>query len=598
MGLSAILAAEHPIQRLANERTHSHNFGRRTMSEPALAQGAILGSRYEIVAYLGEGGMGLVYKAHDRTLDEVVAIKVLRPQLLDSQLMRQRFLSEIKLARRVSHRNVCRIHDYGEDGSLDYISMQFVDGVELTTLVRPPAGVSVDEAYEIAIQLADGLQAIHDARIVHRDFKSANVMVDAQGNPRLMDFGIAKLVESQPGAGLTLDGHFIGTPEYMSPEQASGESLDPRSDLYSMGIVLFELFTGTRPFRADHAMAVLYKQLYEEPPLDSPAAAAIPAAVKPILHKALAKRRDDRFVTADELKQALLDARSTRAANASDTTNTIVARVQHLRGSRDTSLHESTATPQPASPAPVEAERPRRITRRALWYLLTATSAIVIAAVSAPSLLTRRVPANDAERAQTASGQTSTDRPSTTAEPPKAGAAGAPIERDTQSSPGRPVDKRDLPGGETARAQPSDANPAAACERNDAGACLEACNGQVPAACTQLGVLYNRGIGVAKDLGTAALYYERGCAGGDPAGCNNLGTVYQFGALGFRADWSKAAGFYERACNGGHLDACANLGALYLDEPDASAQQRTRGRALLQQACSAGISRACSRIGA
>ena len=107
--------------------------------------------------------------------------------------MSQRFLSEIKLARKVTHRNVCRIHDYGEDGTLGYISMQFVEGVELTALIAQPGGLSVDEAYAIAIQLADGLQAIHDEGIVHRDFKSANVMVDRRGNPRLMDFGIAKL---------------------------------------------------------------------------------------------------------------------------------------------------------------------------------------------------------------------------------------------------------------------------------------------------------------------------------------------------------------------------------------------------------------------
>ena len=273
-------------------------FSRRKTPGSVLERGAILSARYEILDYVGEGGMGLVYKAHDRALDEVVAIKLLLPHLLDSPLMRQRFLSEIKLARRVTHRNVCRIHDYGEDGTLGYISMQFVDGAELKALIAQPGGLSVDEAYEIAIQLADGLQAIHDEGIVHRDFKSANVMVDGRGHPRLMDFGIAKLWDVERGAGLTMEGHVTGTPDYMSPEQASGEPLDPRSDLYSMGIVLFELFTGARPFSADSPAVMMYKQVYEEPPLDGPVAGAIPAAVKPIIRGALAKRRKGRGVRA------------------------------------------------------------------------------------------------------------------------------------------------------------------------------------------------------------------------------------------------------------------------------------------------------------
>jgi serine/threonine protein kinase len=590
---------------------------RRHSSGSALSPGAILDSRYEILDYIGQGGMGLVYKAHDSALDEVVAIKVLRPNLLDNQLMRQRFLSEIKLARRVTHKNVCRIHDYGEDGSRGYISMQFVDGVELKTLARQSPGLSVDEAYEIAIQLADGLQAIHDEGIIHRDFKSANVMVDARGHPRLMDFGIAKLWESELAAGLTMEGHVTGTPEYMSPEQAAGEPLDPRSDLYSMGIVLFELFTGTRPFTADNIASVLYKQIHDQPPLDDAVAAAIPPPVKPIIRRALAKRRDDRFSTADELKRALLDARAALATSVSDTTDTIVARVHAVRGPLDERSRESTPSPKPAATAPLKPERPRRISRRALWQLLTAASLVLVAVIGASNLLVRRAPGPEPGRSTGAAPPAATDRPSTAAERPVPRTAPGPVEREPPKTDARQADGATAPTQpapvqhppeqtapqqtapeQTATVPPPRGGLTATCERGDAGACLKACDTGVAAACTQLGLLYNRGgVGLSRDLGTAALYYERGCTGGDLAGCNNLGTLYQFGALGLRGDRSKATSLYERACTGGHLEACANLGSLYLEEPGASAQQRARARALLQKACSAGISRACGKIG-
>ena len=211
--------------------------------------GAILANRYEILEYIGKGGMGVVYKAHDRTLDETVAIKILRQQPFDDPSLTQRFLAEIKLARRVTHKNVCRIHDYGEAESVRFISMQFVEGIELGQMVRRRGRLSADEGYDIALQLVDGLEAIHDQAIVHRDLKTSNVMIDRRGTALLMDFGIAKLWEGEAGTALTASGQIIGTPQYMSPEQAQGEPLDPRSDIYAIGVVLFELFTGALPVR-------------------------------------------------------------------------------------------------------------------------------------------------------------------------------------------------------------------------------------------------------------------------------------------------------------------------------------------------------------
>jgi hypothetical protein len=273
-----------------------------------LAPGSLLESRYEILEPLGQGGMGVVYKAHDRELDETVALKVLRPDLVSSSDMAQRFRSEIKLARRVRHRNVCGIHEYGQDGPLRFIVMEFVEGVDVRRVVKQRGALPPEQAVDVARQVAEGLQAIHDVGIVHRDLKTANLMLDTNGVVRLMDFGIAKRFDAEAPAGVTVTGQIIGTPEYMSPEQAQGEGLDSRSDVYALGIVLFELLMGRVPFRGATPVATIMKQLSEPPVLDGPEAAAIPIALVPVLRKALAKSPGERYASAREMAAALAEA--------------------------------------------------------------------------------------------------------------------------------------------------------------------------------------------------------------------------------------------------------------------------------------------------
>jgi len=277
----------------------------------ALIHGAIIANRYEVLKPLGRGGMGVVYKAHDRMLDETVAIKVLRSEFANTPDMAKRFMSEIKLARKVSHRNVCRIHEYGEDGGIRYISMEYVEGTDLKQALRDKGGLDPGEAFEVAIQVADGLQAIHDVGIIHRDLKTPNIMRDQRGVVRLMDFGIAKIEGMDRGSGaLTGTGQIMGTPEYMSPEQCLGDKIDHRSDIYALGIVDYEIFTGQVPFRGDTPVATLFKHLQDPVPFDTvPEAARIPPAAVPVLRRALAKDRSDRFSTALELAQALRQAR-------------------------------------------------------------------------------------------------------------------------------------------------------------------------------------------------------------------------------------------------------------------------------------------------
>ena len=275
---------------------------------PALGPGFLLASRYDIRKVLGRGGMGMVYLAHDRLLDETVAIKVLRPDAATAEVA-QRFRAEIKIARTVSHKNVCRIHEYGEDRGIRYISMAFVDGVDLKHVLRERGALPAAEAFEIVIRVADALQAIHDEGIVHRDLKAPNIMLDGRGVVRLMDFGIAKQSGGE-SAGMTSTGQIVGTPEYMSPEQVQAQPLDGRSDVYSLGIVVFELFTGQTPFRADTPLGTVLKHLHEPPPLEGAPAARLPPALVPVLRKALAKSRDERYASAREMAQALEKARA------------------------------------------------------------------------------------------------------------------------------------------------------------------------------------------------------------------------------------------------------------------------------------------------
>jgi serine/threonine-protein kinase len=267
-----------------------------------LQPGTVLGGRYEIRSLLGQGGMAVVYRAHDRTLDEEVALKCLRTEISAPNLTK-RFLAEIKLARKVRHKNVCGIHEYGEEGGFRYISMELIEGINLKQLIKEKGPLDAEAARELMIQLADGLEAIHEVGVIHRDLKTSNIMLDTGGVARLMDFGIAKELgfDTQTSAS---SGSILGTPEYMSPEQINGDDISFSSDVYALGIVLFELLTGDVPFWGDSPVVTLYKQLHEAPPLDDPRITVAPA-LRAILARCLAKEPAQRFQRAVEVAAAL-----------------------------------------------------------------------------------------------------------------------------------------------------------------------------------------------------------------------------------------------------------------------------------------------------
>jgi serine/threonine protein kinase len=304
-----------PSCRADNEAAARACFACGSPLDPALAslsEGAVFARRYEILGPLGRGGMGMVYKAFDRELGETVAIKVLRPDVArESGRIEQRFRSEIRLARRVRHRNVCSVYGDGADRGLLYICMEHVEGENLARAAREAGGLPTEAAWSATLQTADGLRAIHEVGVVHRDLKTANLMLDEKGVVRVMDFGIAKMHGGSAGVTVTATGSLMGTPEYMSPEQLRGDDVDFRSDLYSLGVVAFELFTGTLPFLGDTPVATIVKQLHDAPCLDVP---ALPGPIRPVLVRALAKDPADRYASAEDLCRAFEAAYGAAAA--------------------------------------------------------------------------------------------------------------------------------------------------------------------------------------------------------------------------------------------------------------------------------------------
>ena len=318
--------------------------------QPVLGPGFLLAGRYQIVRVLGRGGMGTVYEARDRLLEETVAIKALRPEAAASADVAQRFRAEIKLARAVSHKNVCRIHEYGEDRGIRYISMAYVDGIDLKRVLRQRGPLPPADAFDAVIPVAHALQAIHDEGIVHRDLKTPNIMIDARGVVRLMDFGIAKQ-EQADGLSMTVTGQILGTPEYMSPEQIHAQQLDNRSDLYALGVVVFEVFTGATPFRAETQLAIVLKHLNEPPPLEGPQAALLPPALVPVLRKALAKKREERYANASEMAQALEAARVATPSATERVARTLEAPTA-AGATMASTLPQATTMPRSAGTAP------------------------------------------------------------------------------------------------------------------------------------------------------------------------------------------------------------------------------------------------------
>lgn len=264
-----------------------------------LDAGEILAERYEIIELLGHGGMGAVYRARDLELEEEVAIKLLRPEFLSDPVSLERFKTEIRLARRISHPNVVRTHDFGETGDVQFLTMELVEGLTLRELIDSRERLGVAAVLAIAGQLAEALAVAHAQGVVHRDIKPQNLLLDDHGVLKVMDFGVACLAERS--STLTQAGAIVGTPAYMSPEQLMGEAIDDRTDLYSVGVVLYECLSGRPPLDGGSPITLIAKVLREEPPPLADLTDGVPDAVCSLIHRLLAKNPADRVHSAAAL---------------------------------------------------------------------------------------------------------------------------------------------------------------------------------------------------------------------------------------------------------------------------------------------------------
>src|SRR5271165_2679733 len=267
-----------------------------------LQPGVLFGGRYEIMGVLGQGGMGAVYQARDRELDRLIALKVIRPELATDPSILQRFKQELILARNITHKNVVRIYDLGESDGIRFITMEYVDGDDLRTLLRRHGKFSAQEAIGMVEQVCRALDAAHSEGVIHRDLKPQNIMRDGQGRLVVMDFGLAR---SLGDSGMTQTGAIVGTMEYMSPEQAMGSTLDQRSDIFSVGLIFFELLTAKAPYKADTAIASLMKRTREEAQSASDVDASVPKSLSAIVSRCLEREPANRYHSAVELLQQL-----------------------------------------------------------------------------------------------------------------------------------------------------------------------------------------------------------------------------------------------------------------------------------------------------
>ncbi|MEO8275072.1 MAG: protein kinase [Thermoanaerobaculia bacterium] len=266
--------------------------------------GTLLGSRFEILSTLGAGGMGVVFKARDRELDDLVALKMLKREVAGDRNLVERLKSELKLARKITHPNILRTFDFGEIDGIPFISMEYVRGLTLRAMLERSGRLPYSAGLRLARQLTSGLAAAHSQAIIHRDIKPENIILDSLGNAKLMDFGLARPV-TRLTPGQTQAGFIVGTPHYLAPEQLEGKEPDQRADVYACGVVMFEMFTGRLPFGGENAMEIILKHLKEPPAAPHEFWPEIPPELDRLLLRCLEKGPDARYADAGALEAEL-----------------------------------------------------------------------------------------------------------------------------------------------------------------------------------------------------------------------------------------------------------------------------------------------------
>ena len=267
-----------------------------------LNTGSTFAGRYQIIEELGKGGMGKVYKAHDTEIKEKVALKLLKPQIAADEKTIERFRNEIRLARKIVHKNVGRMYDHSKADGTYFITMEYIEGQDLRGLIRQSRQLTVGTTINISKQVSEGLAEAHKLGVVHRDLKPSNIMIDKQGNARIMDFGIARSVK---GKGITGAGVMIGTPEYMSPEQVEVKEVDQRSDIYSLGVILYEMVTGRVPFEGETPLGIAMKHKGETPKDPRELNTQLPEDFSRVILRCMEKDKEKRYQSAGEVRSEL-----------------------------------------------------------------------------------------------------------------------------------------------------------------------------------------------------------------------------------------------------------------------------------------------------
>ena len=276
----------------------------KTLETPTeeLRRGSVFAKRYEIIEELGKGGMGKVYRVFDKKVDGEIALKLVKPEIASDKNTVERFRNELKLARDITHKNVCRMYDLNEDKGTYYITMEYVPGGDLKRFIRRSKQLGIGTALSIAKQICEGLVEAHSLGVVHRDLKPNNIMIDDNGNARIMDFGIARSLSAK---GITGKGVMIGTPEYMSPEQVEGKDVDQRSDIYSFGIIMYEMVTGRVPFEGDTPFVIGMKHKGEQPKDLKELNPQISDDLNKVILRCLEKEKENRYQDTKEVLSVL-----------------------------------------------------------------------------------------------------------------------------------------------------------------------------------------------------------------------------------------------------------------------------------------------------